>query len=168
MGSIQETPAAVQPLDAERGIPELERMQIDQLHEVVLQLSKNCFEIKKLCLTVLVSALVIISGFTSRQLDLSVFLGAAAVVAFFYLLDAQSYYYQRKIRLRMRDLVSNGRPGVVCIGMPVGQTSTAKRDVAWRALFNASMLFYVVLVVCDAILLLLYLNGFLSSFPAAN
>src|SRR5690349_3446858 len=78
----------------------MDRIQLDQLHKVVLELSKNCFELKKLCVTVLGSAAVLICTLTQSQLDMALFVGTSLVILFFYIADCQSYFYQEKIRIR--------------------------------------------------------------------
>ena len=147
---------------------EMDRVQLDQLHQVVLQLSKNCFEIKKLCVTVLISASVLVSSFISKQLDLSLFVGGAIIIVFFYILDSQSYYYQEKIQLRMRYVANEilrrsslqvELPGV---GMPFSQERLATNRL-FHAFLNPSMSFYAVLVGIDVLLALLYLSGLIRS-----
>ena len=143
---------------------ELDKLQIEQLHQVVLRLSANSFEIKKLCITVIVSASVLVASFTDRQLDSSIFLAAAIIIAFFYMLDVQVYYYQQKIRIRMK--VINDRMmqrhfssvDTEGVGMPFTEQRSQFRRL-WHAFFNASMWPYAALVSVDIILFVLYLLG---------
>lgn len=81
---------------------ELDLKSIDQLHALVLELSKNCFELKKLCATILVSGSVLIATFTDKRLDYAFFGAGAIVILFFWILDSQSYYYQDKLRAVMK------------------------------------------------------------------
>lgn len=145
----------------------LAEVQLGQLHEVVLQLSKNCFEIKKLCLTVVVSALVLISTLSSDSghagLDPAHFAGAGIVILFFYLLDCQSYFYQEKLRAKMEDIIRNyldgtneAPPGrIFVLGVPVKDRGGLGSRVG-HALFNASMLFYLLLGAIDLAVFCLY------------
>jgi hypothetical protein len=94
----------ITPADDPQFKDEMDKLQIDQLHKVVLELAKNWFELKKLCITVLVSAATLIAVFTTQKLDAALFVGCGIIVLFFYVADAQSYYYQEKIRIRMREL----------------------------------------------------------------
>jgi hypothetical protein len=146
---------------------ELDKVSIDQLHKAVLQISGNCFEIKKLCVTVLISAATLVAIFTNKKLDLAFFVGSLIGVSFFWLLDAQNYYYQEKLRTRMKELgegiASRHLPhlSVDGIGMPLSEKreerSTRERVAA--SLLNYSMIFYLLLAVVIALLLVAYLSG---------
>lgn len=144
---------------------ELDRMQLDQLHNVVLELSKNCFELKKLCVTILVSAATVISTFTEKKLDLSFFVGGAVIIVFFYVADAQSCYYQRKIRLRMKDIAEDMAPQaepqikILGIGMPV-EKQKAKPELRY-AFLNPSMWFYAFLFGMNCVLFVLFELGYI-------
>ena len=147
---------------------ELDKAQIEQLHRVVLRLSSNSFEIKKLCITVIVSASVLVASFTDRTLDISIFFAAAIVISFFYMLDVQVYYYQQKIRVRMKDIYDTivARHAFpvdeVGVGMPLAEDGSQFRRL-WRAFFNASMWPYAALISVDIILAVLYLLGMIES-----
>lgn len=123
--------------------------QIDQLHAATLQVSGNCFELKKLCATVLVAAGTLIALLSDRDLDHAIFVGGLVVVLVFWTADAQSYYIQVKLRARMKDLlqVRTGRVSDLSkyvaegVGLPVGTQRGRCRRVV-HAFFNASMLYY--------------------------
>ena len=146
---------------------ELDKLEIEQLHQVTLRLSANSFEIKKLCITVIVSASVLVASFTSRQLDLSIFLAAAIIISFFYILDVQVYYYQQKIRIRMkaihRSMMGRHIPSFDSqgFGMPLTEQQS-QMDRLCHAFFNASMWPYAALVSVDIILVLLFLAGLIE------
>jgi len=93
--------------NSELGQSELLKIRLEQLHKVVLNLSKNCFEIKKLCVTILISASILLISFTSQELDLSIFICGLIAVLFFCILDVQSCYYQSKIRVQMRRITES-------------------------------------------------------------
>ena len=147
---------------------ELDKLQIEQLHQVVLRLSVNSFEIKKLCITVIVSASVLVASFTDRKLDLSIFLAAAIIISFFYILDVQVYYYQQKIRIRMRiihDRMMNRHFSsfdTQGVGMPITEHRSQLQRLR-HAFFNASMWPYAALVSADIILIILHLVGLIES-----
>jgi hypothetical protein len=129
---------------------ELDKVSIEQLHRVVLQLSGNCFELKKLCATVLVSGITIVAAFTAQRLDAAHFVAASVIATFFWFLDAQSYYYQEKLRLRMKqlaeELAQRHDPAMVVDGIGVRlsrkREQRTPRQRAWHAVFNQSMAFY--------------------------
>jgi hypothetical protein len=152
---------------------ELDKTSIEQLHAVVLELSKNCFELKKLCATVLIAAVTLLATFTNEQLDPSAFVGGLIVVSFFWVLDAQSYYYQDKIRTHMKKLsqqrVKRANPNATVdgVGMPLDPARTEKNR-RMRSLFNGSMFFYLLLGTLDLLVWLFYGLGVVRSFPGGS
>lgn len=160
---------------------DLDKQSIDQLHQVVLQFSGNCFESKKLCVTVLISASVLITSFTNKQLDTSFFVAGAIITAFFWMLDGYNYFYQDKLRARMKVLAENiaqrhSAPKGVAedslaevrvdgVGMPLSEKrerSTSVKRLS-RSAFNYSMLFYILLVVLNIVVGLIYYYGLIHS-----
>jgi hypothetical protein len=149
----------------------MDRMEIDQLHEVVVKLSENCFDLKKFCTTVLISVCTFITMFTSKRVDLSLFVAGFLIVVLFYLLDVQSYYYQERLRIRMLAIANqmaerNNAQKLVGVGMPLSEDRLQKNHIH-RALFNNSMWFYGVLALLDVFLALLYVCGFIGGTPPA-
>lgn len=132
---------------------EIDRLSIDQLHEAVLQLSSNCFELKKLCTLLLVSAGTLIAAFTDDKLDPSMFVAGVVITIFFWLLDSQSYYYQEKIRACMKTLAEglaerhDTTVELLGVGMPLSEErenwGPLRRSV--HAALNPSMAFYGIL-----------------------
>jgi hypothetical protein len=154
----------------------IDQTNIDQLHKAVLQLSNNCFELKKFCVTVLISAITLITTFTNKQLDPFIFFAGFFVVMFFWILDSQSYYYQEKLRARMKELASDiakrHSPRIVIdgVGMPLDK-KREERNISERvlaSLFNWSMVFYLFLAILVIVIGLLYSYGYLISYPASN
>lgn len=152
---------------------ENDKTSIDQLHKAVLQLSNNCFEIKKMCVTILVAAATLTATFTNRQLDTSIFVAGIIITGFFWILDSQSYYYQEKLRARMKELAEDmaGRRAVKLsisgVGMPLSE-EREERTVTARVIlsgFNESMFFYLALSVLLCALALLYHFGVIHSIP---
>ena len=86
----------------------LDQDSINQLHGAVLQVSQTCYDIKKLCATVIGSVVAGVVGLAQVQPDVrieySFFLIGAAISVFFWFLDGQNYLLQRKMRLRMKEL----------------------------------------------------------------
>ena len=154
---------------------ELDKVSVDQLHKVVVQLGTNCFELKKLCVTVLLGAATLIATFTRKQLDESFFVASFVAVLLFWVLDAQSYYYQEKLRARMKDLAEDiarrHQMGHVVdgVGMPLTKRREERtvRQRVVAALFNWSMFFYAALSVLVLILAWLYALGAIQT-PAGG
>lgn len=127
----------------------LDKEQIDQLHAATLQVSGNCFELKKLCATVLVAAGTLIVTLSNRELDHALFAGGLVVVVLFWAADAQSYYIQAKLRVRMKELqqirirrLSDlGSYDVDGVGLPIDDQPERWRRIL-KAFVNASMLYY--------------------------
>lgn len=140
---------------------EMDKISIEQLHKAVLQFSSNCFELKKLCVTILVSASVLIATFTGKLLDPSLFVGGGIIIVIFWILDVQSYYYQEKLRDRMRDLANKITArqvqGIIVegIGMPLPKERGDSSRLI-RSFFNSSMLFYLLLIALDVFLAILF------------
>ena len=150
---------------------ELARNNIDQLHKLVLQLSSNCFETKKLCATVIVGVATLVATFTGKELDISLWVGAAIVTMLFWILDAQSYYYQEKLRARMKILAETRArlhaPQITVDG--VGMPLEERRETwnPWRraihAVCNPSMAFYWILLVLITIVATLHDLGLIHT-----
>ncbi|HTW16726.1 MAG TPA: hypothetical protein VMF51_16445 [Nocardioides sp.] len=127
----------------------LDKEQIDQLHAATLQVSSNCFELKKLCATVIVAAGTLIALLSNRELNQAIFVGGLVVVAVFWCADAQSYYIQVKLRARMKELLRDRVKRVPelssyasdGVGLPV-EDQPAHWHRVLHAFFNASMLYY--------------------------
>lgn len=150
---------------------DLDTQSINQLHAVVLEMSKSCFELKKLCATVLGASITLIASFTKQSLDPSLFVGATLVIAFFWIADAQSYYYQEKVRIRMKELQdgilsrSSGLRLVDGVGMPISTQRSARSH--WKRVvhsaFNWSMTFYGGLIALVVIVSVLYYLEIIST-----
>jgi lipid-A-disaccharide synthase-like uncharacterized protein len=145
---------------------EFDQDSITQLHEAVIELSKSCFELKKLCAAVLGVAMTLIAALTKQDLDPAMFVGGALLITFFWIADAQSYYYQDKLRgkisLLQREIAKrNGLtvPGGGAVSLKRQERGAIPR--AFLSLFNFSMLFYFGLFVIDAVLFVAYVAGLL-------
>lgn len=147
----------------------MDQQQIDQLHAATLQVSGNCFELKKLCATVLVAAGTLIATLSDRELDHALFVGGLVIVAVFWTADAQSYFIQAKLRSRMRDLqrvrvqriAELGPYGVDGVGLPINVDSVKWRRVI-HSFFNASMLYYLLIAVVVASAWVAYGTGLIE------
>lgn len=155
---------------------ELDKMSIEQLHKAVLQLGGNCFETKKLCATVLISAGTLMVALLERRLDPSLFVGGMTVLAVFWLVDAQSYYYQEKLRARMKKLAENlavrgaHKLEIEGVGMPLTDEREDWKPLrrAGHALVNSSMLFYLVVALVLLFVLQLYEHGAIQTVATSR
>lgn len=155
---------------------ELDKASMEQLHKAVLQLSANCFEVKKLCATILVAAGTLISTFVNKTLDPALFFGGLVVVLIFWMVDAQSYYYQEKLRAHMKrlaeELVARSDPKIEVkgIGMPLSdrRENFGSFRRALHAAFNASMFFYAAVAAMLILLLVLSDESVIRAIPATS
>ena len=115
---------------------------VDQLHAATLEISKSCFEFKKICVGLIGVAATILVKFTKDRLDHSFFFVPLLLAVGFWIADATSYYYQRQIRSLMdKTLIAiAGRNSLT-------EYTRKKTKASWTgAFFNASMALYYVLV----------------------
>lgn len=120
---------------------ELAWKEVDQLHEATLQISKQCFEYKKLCVGFVGAACALLVKFTDNNLDFSLFVVGVLISVGFWIADANAYYFQRKVRgimdQRMNRLAQNNKL----------QEERKITDAAWKgSFFNSSMSLYYVMI----------------------
>jgi hypothetical protein len=146
---------------------ELDWKLLDQLHSVVAQISSFCFEIKKFCVTTLFVVLTLMVKFTSDKLDHSFFVAGLLIPICFWFLDAIGYFYQVKLRgtmesIRQRLASRDTKLLVAANGAVViapSRASASVRDRIIDAGFNHSMWLYVLLVLIDLVVWLLFFVG---------
>jgi hypothetical protein len=134
---------------------DLDREEIEQLHAATLRASDSCFELKKLCVTVLVPAATLVAVFTDKRLDSAVFGAGLMIIVGFWGADSVGYYYQRKLRALMSQY--RARRAARC---PEPYSVTPIAAVSpFRALFNESMVLYLILALLVAFGWALFLSG---------
>nr|PMI78055.1 hypothetical protein BCU37_20615 [Vibrio splendidus]PMJ93373.1 hypothetical protein BCU10_10520 [Vibrio splendidus]PMK54397.1 hypothetical protein BCT96_08240 [Vibrio splendidus] len=128
---------------------EIDRAAIDQIFASTLQISNQCFEYKKLCVTVLgviVAALLNIDKPTSFT---SIAIIVMVIGIGFWLCDSIAYFYQKKNRSVMDRITHKiqDRHLIECVDEP-------SKPVSWyMAIFNASMALYMYISICCIIVL---------------
>jgi hypothetical protein len=139
---------------------DLDKELLDQLHQATLKASDSCFELKKLCATILAPTVTVVTIFLSKRLDQAVFLVGLLVVLAFWLADAVGYYYQRKLRASMSDVWK--RRASRCDEPYSDYPKTS--SVRWfSAAFNYSMIYYAILGGLLLVGLLLFAFGLIHS-----
>lgn len=134
--------------------------RIEQFHAAVLQISRNCFVLKQICTALLVGILTLLYGLDD-ELSEAFFVAGVAIPLGFWFLDAMSYFYQEKLRMRINDSFYEirrrsaqtqvlGRHGDV-IEL---ERSAEKRHL--RSVFNHSMWLYPLLIIASGILWVMY------------
>lgn len=143
---------------------ELDKDLLGQLHAATLKASDSCFEIKKLCAAVLVPAGTLVSIFTDKKLDASVFSAGLLIVLSFWLADSVGYYYQRKLRDAMSVIWKRRADRCSEVWDPPG----ARHISPVRAAFNGSMMFYALLATPILLGLGLFATGVISSSSGSS
>lgn len=110
---------------------------IQQLHNAVLQFSNNTMEIKKLLVSVLIAFFTIVVAIDNKFETFADFhiIILSVIIILFWLLDAQSYYYQKKLRSRISKLQSELSESV-----KYEEVKTCKLVII--SIFNVSMFIY--------------------------
>ena len=138
---------------------ELDKDLLEQLHAATLKASDSCFEIKKLCATVLVPTGTLVALFSNRRLSPAVFVSGFLVITFFWLADAVGYYYQRKLRVAMGVIWVRRSERCDETWIPPSAASVSP----FKAVFNGSMYFYLLLAILVLVGLALYAMGIIES-----
>ena len=143
---------------------------LQQLHNVVLQISTFCFRTKQICLTVELGVIALLIKFTGNKLDRSVFVGGLAIPLCFWFLDSVGYFYQLKLRgvmenIRERLLQRNSEQIIQVAFQPIIEKNRVERKrtfIVLNSFFNNSMLMYFILVISDLILWYLFAKDFIG------
>jgi len=140
----------------------LKLKEIDQLDSAILQFSKNTLTSKKLCASLLVGIFSLILKLTNNVLDNSLFFSSFISVLVFWIIDSFSYYYQKKIRIRMSEIVDElyeNNQLVNGYGMPLSGNIKA----SWiKSMFNFSQLFYHLILLLLIIAYIMFKNGIIG------
>ena len=135
---------------------DLDREQLEQLHAATLNVMNSCYELKKLCATVLVPAGTLVALFTGKRLDVAIFVAGLLVITGFWLADAVGYFYQRSLRAAMATIWQ--RRADRCPG-GYNYAPASSKVGPTRAAFNSSMTFYLVLALLVGFAFLLFEMG---------
>jgi len=126
---------------------EIDFTMAEQMHAAALQISKTCFDLKKLCVTFLGASMVLLIKLTDDKVDHSLFVVGLILIKGFWISDATAYFYQRSLRVKIDAKlleISQRNNG--------DESGDATKVGACGALFNPSMTLYYVLAI-------LYLGG---------
>jgi len=120
---------------------ELDWATVGQLHEATLQISKSCFEFKKICVGLIGAALAVLVKVTDNQLDHSYFLIPLLICFGFWVADFSAYYFQRKTRIAMNKKLQ----GIAQRNL-ITNYQSEQLGITWQgAAFNHSMSLYYAL-----------------------
>tara|TARA_Y100001951_G_C11272629_1_gene259787 strand:+ start:301 stop:747 length:447 start_codon:yes stop_codon:yes gene_type:complete len=132
---------------------ELDWASVNQLHEATLQISKSCFEFKKICVGLIGAALAVLVKITDNQIDHSYFSIPLLICFGFWVADFSAYYFQRKTRIAM-----NKKIIAIAERNSISGYQSESLTASWcRAAFNHSMSLYYALAVLGVIGWLAYI-----------
>lgn len=134
----------------------LVELELKQLGDAVARLSGNCFQTKRLCITVVVSSLALLKAIPQKDISCCrLAFASACVSAAFWLLDGHYYELQHRIRWAMHRLAVEKIPGYdgEGIGLPARELPSSRCALAREVLLDRSMLFYAFVVLATWLLL---------------
>ena len=135
---------------------------IDQLHNVVLNFSRNSMQAKKIMFTILGIFIVPFLQLQEKNVATTWLPFVMFIVALFWAFDSYTYYYQEKTRalmdvrfhsLKKRYPSSNPDDEFT---LPDSRKSCGR---FWRSIFNGSVLFYPFVIIMIGILWALIAKG---------
>ena len=134
---------------------------IDQLHNAVLNFSRNSMQAKKIMFTLLGIFMAAMVQAPDLCVLVKWFPVIIAIVVLFWAFDAYTYYYQEKLRAAMDVRFESLRrryPGDSEDEYTLSE-KRQKKGRFWRSMFNGSVLFYPVIVACVVVCWVLILKG---------
>lgn len=133
---------------------EIDWVSVNQLHEATLNISKSCFEFKKICVGLIGVSLALLVKLTENQLDHSYFIILLLICFGFWVADFSAYYYQRRTRMAMRvRLEAIAKRNSI-------EYSTDALTVSWiGSAFNYSMTLYYALALFGFVGWFIYIIG---------
>jgi hypothetical protein len=120
---------------------ELDWATVNQLHEATLQISKSCFEFKKICVGLIGASLAVLVKLTDNNIDHSYFIVPLLICFGFWIADFSAYYFQRKTRNAMSKKLK-----AIALRNSISEYVSTELEVSWfSAAFNHSMSLYYAL-----------------------
>jgi hypothetical protein len=138
---------------------DLDKDQLDQLHAATTKASEACLELKKLCALILAPVGTVVASFGDKKPGPSLFVAGLLVIIGFWIADSFSYYYQRKLRGLMIPIWH--RRADRC-GVSHSLVPSSGKVKPWRAAFNASMAYYLILALLFVVAAWAYVVGWLD------
>lgn len=140
---------------------DLKLKEIDQLHSAIIEFSKKCFETKKIFLTLIVTLTTVVNKFNGNKIDYKNFLALLLIIVLFWSLDAESYYYQEKLRQVMKKIMNEIRGARKIeitdgVGIPLSK-SRKQSNMRVRSFFNRSQFMYMILIIMDLLGFIFYI-----------
>ena len=116
----------------------LEWAEIDQLHAATIEISKNCFEYKKLCVGLLGVGIALIIKLSATLFSHTLFMIAILICIGFWTADATAYYYQKSVRSSMYSKMN-----LIAQRNKITDFTRDASSISWdKAFINGSMSLY--------------------------
>lgn len=134
---------------------------IDQLHNAVLNFSRNSMQAKKIMFTLLGFFVTAMIQAPNLWAVVRWFPMVIAIVLLFWAFDAYTYFYQEKLRAAMDvrfEALRKRYPGNTADDYTLPK-DRQKKGRFWRSVFNGSVLFYPVIVVAVTVCWVLIVKG---------
>ncbi len=119
---------------------ELNLIEINQLHEATLQISKSCFEFKKICVGLIGISITVLLKLTGNALDHSYFIVPLLICLGFWVADFTAYFYQKSTRLMMSNKIRS-----IASRNEIESYPASTKPSWFKSAFNLSMSLYFVI-----------------------
>lgn len=121
---------------------ELNWAEINQLHAATIEISKTCFEYKKLCVSLIGIGATLLTKFGTEPFSQINFAVAIMICIGFWIADSTAFYYQRSLRDAM-----NKKMQAIAKRNDIQDYGTRNLESSkFHALFNESMTLYFALI----------------------
>lgn len=113
-----------------------------------MQFGNKCLEIKKVFATLILGTITFAIKFNGDNIDYKILGIAMIIILMFWMLDADSYYYQEKLRRTMTQRMNEIRAGrklqsIYGVGMPIDK-SRSESTMRARSFLNQSQIIYMI------------------------
>jgi hypothetical protein len=118
---------------------EIDFAKAEQMHAAALQISKTCFDFKKLCVSFVGVAMAFLIKFTNNHIDHSLFVVGLVLIFGFWISDATAYYYQKSLRHKIDSQFEQ-----IANRNQINDMPQSANPSVLGSLFNLSMILYFV------------------------
>ncbi|MFS4429306.1 hypothetical protein [Chryseobacterium sp. S90] len=142
---------------------EIDWKMIDQLHNATNNFSSSSLEFKKIYFVLLGILTPIIFKLANNKFDISLLITPLCLSIFFWILDIITYYFQEDLRARMKDHFKELKKRSSTI--PENneeytlENNRTPKSRLYRSFFNASSMFYPIIIGFDTILIIFHYAG---------
>lgn len=142
---------------------EIDWKMIDQLHNATNNFSSSSLEFKKIYFVLLGIITPIIFKLANNKFDISLLITPLCLSIFFWILDVITYYFQENLRAKMKnhfkELKKRNSTGTNSNDEYTLENDRTSKTRLRRSFFNASSMFYPIIIVFDIVLIISYYAG---------